>query len=604
MRISRVTIDNFRNFASVDVGLADDAVIVGENKVGKSNFLYALRLVLDPSLPDSARQLRVDDFWDGVARPIATDARIRVTVELAGFDEDDEQLASLADFLVQAEPMVARLTYEFRHSATSSPMAPLFEFVVYGGDREEARLNWDVRRRLALEVVHALRDVEGDLASWRRSPLRPLLSKVADAVAPDDKRRIADGVADAADAILELDDVDALGRQIGTTLTQLVGPAQAADIQLGLAPSDADRLLRSLRLLLDGGTRGVGEASLGVANTIYLTLKLLELQQLAKEGARDHTFLAIEEPEAHLHPHVQRNVYRSLLRARQHLPAKNALLGDASTTILLTTHSPHVASVSPVRSLVLLRKTTRGSIAVSTAAVVLDKRDEDDLERYLDVTRAEILFARAVVLVEGDAEVFVIPRIASMIGHDLDLLGITVASVGGTNFTPHVKLLTTLGIPFAVVTDGDPGDDDESLGEARVSALLEHAMPSQEYDDAVFDDELVKRAPNHGIFLGTTTFEIDLLRSGRAVSMSRAIEQLGTTKKARERAAAWGAAKKVPATDEARFLADIETIGKGRYAQRLATTMMARTGTQDPFAQGPRYIIDALKYVVARCPPS
>jgi putative ATP-dependent endonuclease of the OLD family len=65
MRLSRIQIDNFRNFKSLDIALSGHAVIVGENKIGKSNLLHALRLVLDPSLPDSAR-LRIS----GMAFPV------------------------------------------------------------------------------------------------------------------------------------------------------------------------------------------------------------------------------------------------------------------------------------------------------------------------------------------------------------------------------------------------------------------------------------------------------------------------------------------------------------------------------------------------------
>ena len=83
MRISRVQIRNFRNFADLDVTLGDHAVIVGENKVGKSNFLYALRLILDPSLPDTARKLREEDFWDGLPRPLTANDLISVAVDIA-----------------------------------------------------------------------------------------------------------------------------------------------------------------------------------------------------------------------------------------------------------------------------------------------------------------------------------------------------------------------------------------------------------------------------------------------------------------------------------------------------------------------------------------
>jgi len=70
VKISRVRIKKFRNFKDLDVILGEHAVIVGENKIGKTNFLHALRLVLDPSLPDTARQLQESDFWDGLPRPL------------------------------------------------------------------------------------------------------------------------------------------------------------------------------------------------------------------------------------------------------------------------------------------------------------------------------------------------------------------------------------------------------------------------------------------------------------------------------------------------------------------------------------------------------
>src|SRR6266478_6458447 len=108
MRISHISIQNFRNFHSLEVDLGPHAVIVGENKIGKSNLLHALRLVLDPSLPDSARQLRDEDFWDGLPRPLTAKDRVLIAIEVTGFEDREDQTAILADHLVQSEPMVAR----------------------------------------------------------------------------------------------------------------------------------------------------------------------------------------------------------------------------------------------------------------------------------------------------------------------------------------------------------------------------------------------------------------------------------------------------------------------------------------------------------------
>ena len=105
-----------------------------------------------------------------------------------------------------------------------------------------------------------------------------------------------------------------------------------------------------------------------------------------------------------------------------------------------------------------------GTIGHSTADIKLSDDEVDDLTRYLDVTRAEMLFARGVILVEGDSERFLLPIFAKTVGHPLDDIGVTVCSVGGTNFTPYAKFLTALGIPFSIATDWDPMASGKALG--------------------------------------------------------------------------------------------------------------------------------------------
>lgn len=570
MRVTRITVKNFRNLRDIDVQLGPATVIVGENRSGKSNLLHALRLVLDSGLSGNDRHLSPDDFWSDPdnpgADPMLEGREIEVSVELAGFTHDPLELVAVSEALVTGDATKARLIYRFgpRELAEGEAVGVAkYRWQLLGGSSDnEKPVSSDLRSYLSLIFLGALRDAEHDLAAWRRSPLNRLLLEAADATDPAELEAASMHVRDANNAIAELPEVQGLATRITSRTDEMVGLNQSLQVSFGVNSPDPSRLLRTLRVMVDGECqRPLGAASLGALNVLYLALLELGVESRINAEELAHALLAIEEPEAHLHPQLQRLVFRRLLA------------GDQGHTAIVTTHSPHIASASTARNLLVLRTLANGETAASSAAEAdLQEAEWRDLDRYLDTTRSELVFARGVLFVEGFAEQALIPPLATTMGLDLDKLGITVCAIHGTHFTSYVKFASALNIPWAVLTDGDPTDD-ESLGEKRAARLLETLGLSTSAADA-------------GIFVGQTTFEYDLYQASPATATTceRVLKELGT--------AAVGITVDgwiVSQPTCADFIKAIDsTGGKGRYAQRLA---------HEADLLPPRYISAALEYL-------
>ena len=600
MHLSRITIENFRNFHKLDVALGGNLVIVGENRVGKSNLLYALRLIFDPSLPDSSRQLSLADFWDGLDA-IDENSRITVTVEIKDFEDDLDVLAVLTDFRLDDDADTVRLTYQLRpepgleHAPTSDDD---FSFICFGGEDEAKRFGHDLRRRITMDLLPALRDAEGDLAAWRRSPLRPLVEDAFVGIDADALAAIGEKISEASNAVLEFDEVESLEKQIADLFLAMSGPKQNVNPSLGFSATDAARINRQIRLLIDEGRRGIADASLGSANLIFLTLKLLDLKRLIESNKRDYSLLAIEEPEAHLHPHLQRLVYKHLFETIVETDDDDEGEAEAQPlSVILTTHSPHIASVAPLTSLMLLREQAGvGTKGYSTASAEFSDDDVEDLERYLDVTRAELVFARGVILVEGDAERFMIPTFADEMEVSLDEYGITVCSVAGTNFQPYVKLLCALGIPFSVITDYDEVNDVPRAYNRclKIVRTIEEARDGEDTDVVLSDieegtyEESFEKMEPFGLFVNADTLETELFDGDYAHEMIDTLREHNFSKKRKTLLGEW---EENPSTVDYKLLLKmIEQIGKGRFAQRLAIRV--------PGNPVPSYISKAINHVI------
>jgi putative ATP-dependent endonuclease of OLD family len=342
-------------------------------------------------------------------------------------------------------------------------------------------------------------------------------------------------------------------------------------------------ILRAVRLLVEGG-RSVGRTGLGAANVLFLELLLEDLRRREATDQIASWMIAVEEPEAHLHPHVQRVIFRTILRSGR--------------GVILTTHSPQVVSVSPVEAILLLQGTGNGTVATYSGSAGLSPTESEDLERYLDAVRADFVFAKGVMIVEGASELWIAPAASLVLGHDLDRLGITVTPAHGTSFAAYRKFLggSGLSVPNVVVTDGDPDEDTGVLtGIARGVRLLSLAgRASAEQAISVGDaDTLRDLLASEGVFVGNTTLEVDIAAQDADIVM-RTFEEIveSTLRRDRFRSALDRLGPNPTHETADPVLRAIERIGKGRFAQRLATHLRTQSI--------PRYLENAITAVVER----
>lgn len=576
--ISRVKIKNYRNFKDVDVRLGHKQIIIGENNVGKTNFLKALQLILDPTLSDEDRMLEESDFNDTLVNPMENKEEIVIEVYIENYSNNKTILTVFQDATVKNEKgkEVLKLTYRFFPYIDDAGNIE-YQYNIFKGNDETKKFGSYERKYLNLKVIKALRDVESEIRNSRTSPIQRMLKDYA--IDKNDLERIAEEYRKNGEEILNLDELVDLTNNINKRFGAILG-SDDFDVSLQAMEISPGRVLSSLKLLM--AQRNTSDISLGLNNILYISMILQMLQDktvpsLIKEDKYNElivlaggeivkdtyeqsqnrnyflkerisdvqhkklysfmsknmpisnavTILAIEEPEAHLHPVNQRLIYKDVIQ-------------NSNNSVLLTTHSTHITAIAPINSIVHLHNDgTKGTEIHATAAMPMDEGEFLDVERYLDVKRGEIYLGKAVLLVEGIAEEYLVPRFAELLGKPLDEKGIIVCNINCTNFTPYVKLLHSLAIPYAVITDGDfyvINDKDEReyhkmdteetadrgwLGMEIIESMVSQLNLNGENEIPKDIDKLDELFKELGLFVGYYTFEVDMMEKAAEKKASK-----------------------------------------------------------------------------------
>lgn len=471
MYLSSMTISGFRQFGTDNNSLTIPfnkgiTALVGRNDSGKTAIIDAIRLVLLTRDHEYFR-IQPEDFH------INSDGTIErmICIQCIFSDLNESDRGAFLEYLSYEDEKVSLHIHwtATRNITDGAGRRRWLDInVKCGKNGTGPSLEVAAREMLAAAYLRPLRDAEREMSAGRNSRLSQILANLDSVkqgesfthdILPDINHEAITklsllGFADFfAHHIKEHQGICEAKNSINNRYLKNLSVESeniSGEINFVSASSEDFRLRQLLERLelKNGGDKG--NLGLGSNNLLFIGCELLLLG--SDEG---FPILLIEEPEAHLHPQRQ-------LRLMEFL---NKATGGSEDTrqpvqVILTTHSPNLASRLPLASLILLAD--QAAFPLAPANTQLTKSDYSFLERFLDVTKANLFFAHGVIIVEGFAEAILLPTIAKLLGKDLTAHGVSIVNVGSTGLSRFSKIFqrknemsTHIPVPVACITDRD-----------------------------------------------------------------------------------------------------------------------------------------------------
>ncbi|MCA0232976.1 MAG: AAA family ATPase [Bacteroidetes bacterium] len=521
MYISKIKINNFRNFKEKKIEFTEGVnVIIGHNNAGKTNLLKALALVLDFN---GSKRLGIDDFHKNATTTLddlkKDSPKITIEVTIKGKHDatktDNDDLVTVSNWLTKLDAEYeALLTYEF-FLPTKEKDNPKRKYEDLMNDAQDIKQAWKIiehdflryyvyriwggtkdnlnqadsesLQKIDFQFLDAIRDVERDMFSGKSTLLRDVMNYFLDYEEEEETKK--KNKIEFSNSISPIVEQVQTRLQKGKAQIQTYAKNTGASFHGNTKPefdgsiSEQD-IFTALRLIIRHETGidiPVSHNGLGYNNLVFISLLLAKMQSDTSKdykggNAKVFSILSIEEPEAHLHPSMQYKFLKFLDQNRTQNKVRQ---------IFVSTHSTHITSAVQLDDIICLHNENGETIVGYPGKVFPDndpKNSKKYIQRFLDTTKSNMLFAQKVILVEGLAEQLLIPTLAKYINAEqqekferdnpdkkeeyqstlLEDNHIAVINVGGRYFEHFLQLFDSEKSPFAIpkkvvcITDRDP----------------------------------------------------------------------------------------------------------------------------------------------------
>lgn len=458
IQINQIRICGFRGLNNIEVDLEKVTVLTGMNNTGKTTFLKALQIALGNRMFISQ-----DDFFignKGISTQITIDLKF-IPIDAKGehvktFEEDWEIVFTEERIRTDLEgysciPLRTIVNFDPIRNSFKTKHYILKEWPEFDDNGAQWHaVDNGTEKPFAIEeipffYVDAQRDIVEDI-KFKTSYLGRMLSKIE--YSDEDIERIEKQIKELNDETVASSDILA---SIKTNLKELDSAMDSSSNGVEVTP-----FTKKLRDLNKGLSiyysdredsfsmeyHGMGTRSWSSLLTLKSFIDVLSRKAAEKENSF-FPIIAIEEPEAHLHPNAQKKLYRQMA----------SMTGQS----IISTHSTYIAGAAELSE---IRGIYKGSEKVSIGKIPTHSYDEEELRkirRQVINTRGDILFAKVLVFFEGETEEQALPIFAEkFFGVHMTEIGVDFIGVGGNgNYLAFLRLADSLGIPWFIFSDGE-----------------------------------------------------------------------------------------------------------------------------------------------------